>query len=235
MNYKSTIIIFGLSLLFSQLVFAHGEDDPLLTMFKVEQFEQQFDDDEETVSLHANAWTGYDLNKFWIKVDAEYAQSEFHELEAQALYSRAVHAFWDLQAGIRSDLKPEPERNWAVFGLQGLAPYFFEMNAVLFVSEDGDSAVRLEAEYELMLTQRWVLSPEIEMNFYGQHNAEYAQGSGLADVEAGLRLRYEIRRELAPYIGLVSGKRFGQTRDYALAAGESTEETRALVGISFWF
>lgn len=215
--------------------FTHGNDDPLLAMFRVEQFEKQFSDEENPIVLDASAWLGYDLNKLWIKTEFERAGGETEELEIQALYGRAIHPYWDLQLGLRTDLEPEPERHWAVLGINGLAPYFFEVDASLFVSEDGDSALRIEAEYELMLTQRWALTPEMEVDFYGENNVEYLQGSGLASAEFGLRLRYEIRREFAPYIGVTTEKSYGRTQDYLIAAGEESSETRAVVGLSFWF
>lgn len=235
MKSKIRIVTAVFCLVLSNTVLAHGDDDPLLAMFKVEQLEQQFAEEHDILALHAKAWFGYDLNKLWVKVDAKQEQSELHELEVQALYSHAIHAYWDVQVGVRADFKPEPERNWAVLGIQGLAPYFFEVDAALFLSEDGDGAARLNAEYELMLTQRLVLTPEIELNFYSQNNEEYFQGSGLAGAEAGLRLRYEIRRELAFYVGMVWEKAFGQTRDYLFIAGEDDEDSRAVVGVSFWF
>lgn len=230
---RKTLIFLGLSL--SLQVFAHGNDDPLLAMLRVEQFEKQFSDEEDPIVLDASAWLGYDLNKLWIKTEFERAGGETEELEIQALYGRAIHPFWDLQFGMRADLEPEPKRNWAVLGINGLAPYFFEVDTSLFVSEDGDSALRVEAEYEFMLTQRWVLTPEIEVDFYGENNADHFQGSGLASAEFGLRLRYEIRRELAPYIGVTAEKSFGQTRDYLRETGEHESDTRALAGLSFWF
>ena len=230
---RKVVIFLGMSLSLQAL--AHGNDDPLLGMLKVEQFEKQFSDDEDPIVLEASAWLGYDRNKLWIKTEFERAQGETHEFEIQALYGHAVHSFWDVQLGLRTDLNPEPERHWAVLGINGLAPYFFEVDAALFVSEDGDSALRIEAEYEFMLSQRWVLSPEMEMNFYGENNADYLQGSGLANTEFGLRLRYEIRREFAPYIGVTTEKSYGRTQDYLIAAGEESSATRAVVGLSFWF
>ncbi len=122
-----------------------------------------------------------------------------------------------------------------MLGFEGLAPYFFEVDASIFIGENGRSAARLEAEYELMFTQRLVLSPEIEINLSGKEDPELGSGTGLTDVEAGLRLRYEIWREFAPYIGVNWTGKFGQTADYAKAAGEETSETQFVAGVRFWF
>jgi copper resistance protein B len=133
---------------------------------------------------------------------------------------------------VRADLQPDPQRNWAVIGLQGTAPYYFEIDTALFIGEDGRSALRFEAEYELLFTQKLILSPQIEFNLYGKDDPELGIGSGLAQAEAGLRLRYELRREFAPYVGLHREKVFGQTADFR--ADESTH-TRWLIGLQAWF
>jgi len=155
--------------------------------------------------------------------------------EIQALYSRAIAPFWDVQIGLRQDLKPEPERAWGVIGIQGLAPYFFDIDAALFIGDSGATAARLSAEYELMLTQKLVLAPEVTLNFYGQNDIERLSGSGLSDATAGLRLRYEIRREFAPYIGVNWTRSFGNSAEFVRAHGESTRDTQWVAGIRAWF
>jgi len=148
-----------------------------------------------------------------------------------------VAPFWDLQMGLRHDFRLEdgPSKNWAAIGLQGLAPYFFEVDAALFVGEGGDSAMRLEAEYELLFTQKLILTPEIEMDFYGQNDPANNTGTGLSDMEAGLRLRYEFTRQFAPYIGVHYEKKYGNAADFARINGEEVSFTSWVIGVRAWF
>jgi copper resistance protein B len=214
---------------------AGGADDPVLTMVQVDRLEFRNGEDGNFGFLEGQGWVGQDLDKLWFKTEAERADGETEEAELQALYSRAVAPNWDLQLGLRKDFRPEPSRNWAVIGAQGLAPYFFEINTALFIGENGRTAVRLEAEYELLLTQRLILTPQVEANFYGQNDRDLGVGSGLSDMEAGLRLRYEIRREFAPYIGVNWNKSFGNTADFARAEGESSDDFQWVIGLRAWF
>ena len=143
--------------------------------------------------------------------------------------------YWDFQVGVRHDFRPSPGRSWAAIGFQGLGPYFFELDTALFIGESGRTALRFEADYELLLTQRLILTPEIEVNLYGQNDPDTGVGSGLSDLEAGLRLRYEIRREFAPYIGVNWLRLFGNTADFARGTGKSKSEGQFTVGIRAWF
>ncbi len=156
-------------------------------------------------------------------------------MELQALYSRAIAPFWDLQLGWRRDVRPSPDRDWLAFGVKGLAPYYFDIDAALFVGDEGRTAARFQLEYELMLSPRLALVPEIEVNLYGRDDEAVGIGSGLAEIEAGLRLRYEIRREFAPYIGVNWTRLYGATADYALEEGDNVDEFQFVFGISFWF
>ena len=215
---------------------AHEGDDPLLTRVMIDQFEWRDGDDEaDPYVLEAQGWIGKDLHKLWIKTDVERVDGETEEAEIQALYSRAIAPFWDIQVGVRQDLKPTPEREWGVIGIQGLAPYYFEIDAALFIGDSGDTAARLSVEYEWMLTQKVVLSPEASVNFYGQNDMHRLTGSGLSDAQAGLRLRYEIRREFAPYIGVNWTKSFGNTADFVREHDESTSDTQWVAGVRAWF
>jgi copper resistance protein B len=214
---------------------AGGKDDPLLGKVMIDQLEVRDADEKNPVVLAAQGWLGKDLHKLWIKTDVERVDSRTQEAELQALYSQAIAPFWDVQVGVRQDFQPTPNRTWAVIGFQGLAPYFFEIDTALFVGESGRTALRLDAEYELLFTQRLILTPEIEVNFYGQNDAELGVGSGLSDIEAGLRLRYEIRREFAPYIGVNWNKSFGNTADFARNAGEEIDDLQWVIGVRAWF
>jgi len=212
-----------------------GMDDPLLTKVMIDQFEIRDADDGNQGVLDGQAWVGKDLHKLWFKLELERTDNATEEAELQALYSHAISPYWDVQFGLRNDFQPSPSRQWAVIGFQGLAPYFFEVDTALFIGESGRTAVRLEAEYELLLTQRLILAPEINANFYGQNEAKLGIGSGLSDVEAGLRLRYEIRREFAPYIGVNWHKSFGNTADFARDEGADTTDFQWVIGLRAWF
>ena len=218
------------------VAFAAGNNDnPVLSRIIIDHLEVHNSDSHSPLVLKGQGWIGQDLNKFWFKVETESEAGDIEEAEVQALYSRALTPYWDIQMGMRWDIEPSPTRGWAMIGLQGLAPYFFQVETALFVGESGDTAIRFEAEYELLFTQRLILSPQIEMNLYGQNNMDLGVGSGLSDLHAGLRLRYEIDRQLAPYIGMTWAKRFGNSAEFAHSAGEKTDELQLLLGISAWF
>ncbi|MCB1727488.1 MAG: copper resistance protein B, partial [Gammaproteobacteria bacterium] len=153
----------------------------------------------------------------------------------QALYSRAIAPYWDLQVGWRHDIRPKPDRDWLAIGFEGLAPYWFEVDAAAFIGEGGQVGARLEAEYEWMFTQRWVLSPELKVNLHTKNDEATGTGSGLSDTELGLRLRYEIRREFAPYIGVNWVKKYGNTADFARDEGEDTDDVQFVAGVRAWF
>ena len=210
-------------------------DDPSVTMVLINQLEVSNADESNPWVLNGQAWVGQDLKKLWFKAEVENADSKIEEAEIQALYSQAVAPFWDFQIGLRQDYQPDSNRTWGVIGLQGLAPYFFEIDSALFIGESGRTALRLGVEYELLFTQRLILTPEIEVNFYGQNDSEFGIGSGLSDVEAGLRLRYEIRREFAPYIGVNWSKSFGNTAGFSRNEGKDIEDLQWVIGVHAWF
>jgi copper resistance protein B len=219
----------------STTAFAGGEDDPLLYMVMIDKLEIRNTDGPNPLVLDADAWIGKDLNKFWFKTEVERVDGKTEEAEVQFLYSRAIAPFWDFQAGWRRDIKPEPDRDYLALGFKGLAPYLFEVDAGVFIGESGQIGARLDAEYEYMLTQKLILFPEIELNAYSKDDEAVGIGSGLADMALGLRLRYEIRREFAPYIGVNWSKKFGQTADFARADGEDASDAQIVAGIRAWF
>lgn len=232
-----TVRLFVLMLGFaaSSVTYAAAEDDPLLFMAMVDQLEVRLTSGDNPLTWDADAWLGKDLNKLWLKTEGERVDGENEEVELQLLYSRAVSAYWDFQAGWRGDLRPRPDRNWLAVGFKGLAPYFFEIDAAIFVGESGRTAARIDLEYEILFTQRLILTPEFETNLYGKKDAELGIGSGLSDIEVGLRLRYEFRREFAPYIGLNWWKKFGDTADFAKAAGHDSDDAQVTLGLRAWF
>lgn len=201
-----------------------------------ERFELQSHDGEPLLLWDGQGWFGGYRHRLWVKTEGEYvfAADEFEEAELQALYSRPITPFFDLQAGLRHDFEPDG-RSFAVIGAQGLAPYWFELDLAAFISEDGDVSARVEAEYDLLLTQRLILQPRTELNFAVQSVERAGVGSGLSTAEAGLRLRYEIRREFAPYLGVAWSRKTGETADFARAEGEGRGSVSVLAGVRFWY
>jgi copper resistance protein B len=230
---KKLIILLAVFVL-PQMTFAAMADDPLLFYALADELETD-DSDNDVLSWNAQAWIGDGLDKFWFKTEGERSHGETESAEIQALYSKAISTYWDIQAGLRHDAEPAPTKDWAVLGLQGLAPYFFEMDAALFVAGSGDTSFRFSAEYEILLTQKLILRPEIELNFFGQNMREINIGSGLAESELRLVLRYEIRRQFAPYIGISHKKLYGKTSDYAVTNGRESRDTNIVMGLRLWF
>lgn len=182
----------------------------------------------------AEAWYGGDLNRLVVKTEGAGAGGEVEEAEVQVLYSRAVSPMFDLQAGVRHDLEPG-SRTWATVGFEGMTPYWIDVEGAVFVSDRGDLAARLEGSYDLRLTQRLILQGRAEAELSAQDIPAAGVGSGFSEAELGLRLRYEVRRNFAPYVGVVHERRFGQTADFARAAGEPASETRFVMGLRAWF
>ncbi len=201
-----------------------------------ERFEYHSNDGDPAVVWEGQGWIGRDLQKLWFKTEGDYSTEDgrFEELELQALYSHAISPFWELQAGIRHDIKPEPSRSYAVIGAQGLAPYWLELDGALFLSDKGNLSVRLEVEYELRLTQRLYLQPRIELNGAFSGDKAIGVGSGLSTAEAGLRLHYEFTRELVPYFGVSWSRSFGDAEAFRRMSGEDTDEASLVAGIRFW-
>nr|WP_196793246.1 copper resistance protein B [Erythrobacter litoralis] len=204
-------------------------------MIMVERFEARVSEGENAFLWDAQGWYGGDLNRFVLKTEGEGVFGGNVEVaEIQALFSRAIGPFFDLQAGARLDLEPET-RSHLVLGVQGLAPYMFHVDGALFLSDRGDLTARIEGEYDQKITQRLILQPRLEVEFSGQDIPEREIGAGLTKVETGLRLRYEIAREFAPYIGIGHEAKLGETADIARAAGEDTDGFALLAGIRAWF
>ncbi|MFN2100816.1 copper resistance protein B [Altererythrobacter sp. MF3-039] len=212
---------------------SHGETTSGQVMF--ERLEARLGEGEDAYLWDLRAFYGGDLNKFVLKSEGEGAFSEsIEDAEVQALYSRAITPFFDLQAGVRVDLEPE-SRSHLVLGIEGLAPYMFHVDGALFLSDQGDLTARVEAEYDQKLTQQLILQPRIEIEASAQDIPERDIGAGLTKIEPGLRLRYEIMPEFAPYVGVEYEAKLGETADLARAEGEDPEGIKLLLGIRAWF
>jgi copper resistance protein B len=203
----------------------------------VDRLEYQRHDGESALVWEVDAWYGGDLHKLWFKSDGERSldPSELEDAEIEVRYSRAVSAFFDVQAGVRRDIGPGPSRSHLAFGLNGLAPHWFELDAAAYLSERGDLTARVEIEYDVLLTQRWILQPRLEIALAAQDVPELEIGSGVGSLDAGLRLRYEFRRTFAPYVGVARQRAFGETRDLLRLAGRETGGTALVAGVRIWF
>ena len=200
------------------------------------QLEAQSADGRDDLYWNGQAWYGGDINKIWLKTEGRWSlnNGDVEDAELQALYSRAIAPYWNVQAGLRHDFKPDG-LDYAVIGVQGLAPYFFEIDVSAFLSTEGDVSARAEIEYDLLLTQRLILQPRIEANLSLQDVPERMLGAGLNNIDAGLRLRYEIKREFAPYIGVEWQGNFGDTKNFIQATGGETDKTVFVAGVRTWF
>jgi copper resistance protein B len=183
----------------------------------------------------AEGWYGGDINKVWLRSEGERVAGTTQNARADLLWDHTFARWWSVQAGGRQDFGSGPGRTWAAFGVQGLAPYWFNTEATFYVGEQGRTAARLKAEYELLFTQRLILQPEAEANLYGKSDSARQLGSGLSDLEIGLRLRYEVRRELAPYIGVVWSRQFGGTADRVRESGGNPSDVQFVAGVRAWF
>ncbi|PHS37127.1 MAG: copper resistance protein CopB [Sulfurovum sp.] len=212
-----------------QNLHAAGADDPMRTMFLMDKFEI-LNNDENTRVWEGSFYIGYDIDKLYLYSEGEATSDGLETSQNELVYSRAIAAFWDIQAGIAYDKNDDASKTWAEIAIAGLAPYFFETRAALLFNSDGNVGLRLDAEYEALITQKLILTPSLEADFYTKDDPKMHLGSGLSAIEAGLRLRYEFVREFAPYIGVTWEKTFANTRDY-----NPVNETNLMVGVRFWF
>jgi copper resistance protein B len=200
-----------------------------------DQFEWRNTAEGNAAVWDTEAWYGGDYNKVWLRTEGERVGGRTQNARADLLWDRTFSRWWSVQAGARQDFGTGPSRSWAALGVQGLAPYWFDTEATFYVGEQARTAMRLKTQYELLLTQRLILQPEGEANLYGKADPARQLGSGLSDVEFGLRLRYEMRREFAPYVGLVWSHRFGGTADWVRASGGSVSDVQFVAGLRAWF
>jgi copper resistance protein B len=200
----------------------------------VDQLEWRDGDGTSGPAWDAQAWYGTDYNKLWFKTEGLHLDGATEDARAELLWDRIFSRWWSAQAGVRRDFGNGPGRDWLALGVEGLAPYFFQIEATAYVGDAGRTAARFRAEYELLFTQRLILQPELEVNAYGKDDPERQIGAGVSDLQLGLRLRYEVRRELAPYLGVAWLRRLGKTADLVRAAGQDPSVLQVVVGIRFW-
>jgi len=200
------------------------------------QNEGRWNDTETEYRWEGQGWVGTDYDKLWIKSEGTVqSNGTVDDGQDQFLYSRAITTYFDLQGGLRSDIDSRPTRNWAALGIQGLAPYFFDLELTGYASGQGHLAAKLEASYDLLITNRLILQPQIELDLYSKADPARLIGAGFSSIDTGLRLRYEFSRKFAPYLGVVYEGKFGQTASYARRMGESTGDFRFAFGVRLWF
>lgn len=182
-----------------------------------------------------SAWIGGDVQRLWLRSEGHARDGRLERGDLEALYGRGVRAWWDVLAGVRHEDGEGPSRTWAAFGVQGMAPYKFEVSATAYLGQGGRSAARLEAEYDTLFTDRWILQWRAEASLHGQADPALRRGAGLSTLEAGLRLRYEVTRRFAPYVGIEHERAFAETATLRRADGEAARETKIVAGLRMWF
>jgi len=196
----------------------------------------EYQDDRESTVYDMKAWYGSTYNRLLIRAEGDIAHGKLEESSTDLLWSHAITGYFDSTLGVRADSYNEGEdRQWLALGLRGLTPYWFELDVTAYLGDEGRTALALDADYELQLTQRLVLQPRAELNLYGKDDPANGLGSGLSDLAVGLRLRYEFSRQFAPYVGVEWSGAYGDTADYLKAADEDTTTTQIVAGLRFWF
>jgi copper resistance protein B len=211
-------------------------DNSIFGHVLLDQFEGRIGGGQNGFKWDGQAWIGTDYDKLWLKSEGfALGKGGVEDGRNELLYDRALSTFLDLQAGVRTDWDSGTGRTWAALGVQGLAPLFFDYEATGYLSDNGHAALRLAGSYDLLITQRLILQPQIEMNFYSKADPGRRVGAGLSDIDAGLRLSYELSRKFAPYVGVIYAGRFGQTADFARKEGQGATAVQFVFGIRGWF
>ncbi|WP_181016932.1 copper resistance protein B [Pseudomonas syringae] len=210
-------------------------DSAINSYFLADKLEWQDANDGSALAWDLSGWIGGDIDRLLLRSEGERTNGKTEEAEIQALWGHSISPWWDVVAGARQDFKPGAPQTWAAFGLQGQAISDLDIEATAFIGEAGQTAARLEADYDLQLTSNVVLQPTAELNFYGKNDPQRGNGSGLSTSEFGLRLRYEITPQFAPYIGVSWDRSYGKTADYAREDDEDTQDARLVVGVRMWF
>jgi copper resistance protein B len=214
----------------------HAVHDRALRYYVLfDQLEWQVVEGGNGASIDSRGWIGRDRDRLWFRAEGDGEGGRVGEAQTHVLYGRQFARYWDLVGGIRQDFRPGPAQTWAAFGVQGLAPYWFDVEATGYIGASGRTHARFEVEYELLFTNRLVLQPLFEAELVSTSDPERGVGAGLSTTDLGFRLRYEIRREFAPYVGIVWSNKWGKTADFAEAAGEHTGGARFVTGLRLWF
>lgn len=212
----------------------HLADEANFGGFRMNRLEQLYQEGADAAVYDIQAWYGNSYDQLVVKAEGEFSGDKLEESDTDILWSHGVYSFWNTQVGVRHQSGEGPDRNWLAFGVQGIAPYWFEVDATAYLGSSGRSALNIEADYELLITQRLVLQPRVEANFYGEDDRARGLGSGLSDLSVGLRLKYQISRQFVPYIGVEQARMYGDTAKFSVGS-KSASQTRWLAGLRFWF
>ncbi len=218
------------------------EDNRIFAHMLFDQLEGRFGGTEPGFRWDGEGWIGTDQNRLWLKSEGSVITGTAKMGQHELLYGRPVNSFWDLQAGLRYDLDSFPSRGWAAIGIEGLAPNFFQLSATFYASDGGHFAAKLLVAYEQLITQRLIVEPLIELNAYTESDPARNVASGLSDVDTGVRLRYEVSRKFAPYLGVVYERTYGPANQpVGVGIGSPVEGTdrsgdwRLALGVRTWF
>lgn len=210
-------------------------DNAIHGFMLLDRLETWNNDPGRGAAWEGRGWIGTDLNRAWLRTEGERVSNRTESADAEILYGHSVSPWWDVVTGVRHDFKPGNGQTFAAVGVQGLAPQKFEIAATAYLGQRGQTALRFEAEYELLLTNRLILQPLVEVNAYGRDDRLRGIGSGLSTAEAGMRLRYEFTRRFAPYIGITREQAFGRTADFRREESGKRGDTRFVLGFRTWF
>ena len=212
-------------------------DNSIFYHVQLDQFEGRTNGPDNAFRWDGEGWIGTDMNRLWIKSEGFSEQGTVSDGDHEALYDRPIPRlrYFDAQVGVRADLDSGPRREWAALGIEGLAPYFFEFEPTFYIRDGGHVAGRVNGSYDVLITQRWIVQPQAELNFYSKDDPARGIGSGFSDLDAGIRLRYEIRRKFDPYIGFAYSGKYGRTASYARVFRETVSDPRFVFGIRIWY
>ncbi|WP_244127689.1 copper resistance protein B [Burkholderia gladioli] len=210
-------------------------DTELHSYFVFDQLEWQRRAAGGTLNWNGNGWIGGDLDRLWLRTEGSRIGSRLEDAEVQALWGHSITPWWDLVAGVRHDFRPSAAQTWLAFGIQGLALYNFESEVTAFVGQRGQASLRVEGRYDLLITNRLILQPSLEANLFAKNDAARGQGAGLGDTSLGLRLRYEVDRQFAPYLGISWDRSYGNSARMVVREGGRRSELSVLAGVRVWF
>jgi copper resistance protein B len=213
------------------------EDNQIFAHVLFDQLEGRTNGPDNELRWDGEAWVGTDMNRLWLKSEGFVSSSTASDGDQEALYDRPIPhmRYFDAQVGVRTDLDSGPGRTWAAVGIEGLAPYYFQFAPTLYIRDGGHIAGRVTGSCDLLITQRWIVQPEAELNFYSKDDPARRIGSGFSELDTGVRLRYEMSRKFAPYLGFAYNGTYGNTASYSRRAGETTSDPRFVFGLRLWY
>ncbi|MHC8441791.1 MAG: copper resistance protein B [Candidatus Eutrophobiaceae bacterium] len=230
LTQKLSFVILGVAALSSHAFAADEHRGAVYHSFHLETGIGGNDDGTSVVDLDFKGWIGTDENKLWLKSESEHENGVTGQAEFWVTYSWNTSTFWDTQISVRHDTRPS-SLTYSGIGFAGLAPYFFETEAHLFVSEDGDLSARVKQENEFLITQKLITKPYVEANLFAQDVPELEVGAGLSSAEFGVQMRYEFTRSFTPYIDVKYERKFGKTSSVAKNNGEDNDALIFTVGM----